>query len=194
MTEDREKVAVGVTEFVTRIEQSWVNRGMPPAKRRQLVAELESDLAEAIANGATLDSVMPDSPDDFASELAAAHGIELPPSQTEPLTARDLVQSGVLGGLAGALAAWILVYQGLLFYAVVGTPGKMSLLAEYAFLMSLHVTVAALASVAPIMAFAWLMQFSLSPLVLIMEFGMAGLFCGAAIVLVARRRLGLSLT
>jgi len=56
----------------------------------------------------------------FASSVAAANGIDLhQPAGPEPLTIRALVRTGLLGGLAGAFLAYMLIYQGAT-YALLG--------------------------------------------------------------------------
>lgn len=229
MSENREQASLEVSEFVTSVERSWAERGMAPAQRRRLTGELERDLEEAITNAAAIREVMPTDPDDFASELASANGIDLTVMPaSEALTARGLVQVGLLGGAVGAVAAWVLVYQGILFVPLYALLDDTNPVSEFAIILALHLTAAAItlagaivgirlrfkdrpeisgalwsltwmmalagtASVAPIMGFARLMGYSLAPIVLLVEVGIAALFCGAAIALVARRRLGLRL-
>lgn len=115
-----------VTSFVDAVERHWTTGGMPSSTRRRLAVQLEQDLAEALANGASHDELLRDDPREFAERLAAAHDVGLTLGEPPEMTTRALVLTGLAGGGAGAVVAYLLVYAGLAMYFVGPATGGVS--------------------------------------------------------------------
>jgi len=99
-------------EFVDRVEECWTRLGMEPAVRRRLVVDLETDLVEAHAAGAAADELVRTNVVTFAVELAEANGVLLRGSRQERPTLQGVVETAILGGLAGAIASWFAILTG----------------------------------------------------------------------------------
>ncbi len=220
MPDRRDGFTPDLVTFVDEVETYWSGHGMHSTDRRRLIAELEGDLGDAIQNGASAEELIRDDVSLFAGSVAAANGIVLQePLEPQNLTVRALVGTGLVGGLAGAFVAWILIYNGAA-YAFVGVGDIPEIVAA----LILHssaaiITIAAMLtamrwrfkhdpsisrivlpaglliglagifSVGPIMLVAAAANYSTAPLVLLIEVTIAAALCGVAIAVVARKRL-----
>jgi hypothetical protein len=105
--------------FVDQVEGVWIRLGVAPVARRRLVLELEADLAAAQDAGAPVTDLVAADPVAFAVELA--QGAEAPLLVPPPAPTRAaVIATALLGGLAGALFAWIFIETGPIGDLVVG--------------------------------------------------------------------------
>jgi hypothetical protein len=103
-----EKVdALRVDRWITRVEDEWQRRSVSRRDRRLLVADLQRDIEQARAKGASLDALLDTDVAGFAQELGEAQGVTLGPKRPEPEpTTGNLILTGLAGGAVGALAVW----------------------------------------------------------------------------------------
>jgi len=101
-----------LAEFVDRVEECWLRLGMDATVRRRLVVDLETDLLGAHAAGATVDELVRTNVVTFAVELAEANGVPLRGSRQERPTTQGVVETAILGGLAGAVLSWFAILTG----------------------------------------------------------------------------------
>ncbi len=97
--------------YVDRVERVWMRLGVAPATRRRLVVELEADLTAARDTGAPVAELVSADPVAFAVELAQsaeAPFLTPPPEPTRPA----VILTAIVGGIAGALFAWIFIETG----------------------------------------------------------------------------------
>src|SRR4051812_15499507 len=97
--------------YVDRVERVWIRLGVAPAARRRLVVELEADLAAARDAGAPVAELVSAAPVAFAVELAQSADAPFLPPPPEP-TRPAVIITAILGGIAGALFAWIFIETG----------------------------------------------------------------------------------
>lgn len=219
MPDERDGPTPDLVTFVDEVERYWSDHGMRSTDRRRLTAELERDLSEALRNGASADELVRDDVGHFAASVASANAIDLvEPAEPEALTVRALVRTGLVGGLGGALLAWIFIYNSgaasslvdampelaavwILHVCAAGiTIAGMVTAMRWRFkhdprisrvvaAAALLIVLAGIVSVGPIMLVAVATDYSTAPIVLLVEVGIAAAFCGAAIAAVARKRL-----
>lgn len=95
-------------DWVDDVEDYWRRHDLSARDRRRLVAELEADLADAVAGGASVGELVGRDVAAFAREVAEAEGLALRPEvELVPPTYDDLARTTTLGTVAGAAAAWI---------------------------------------------------------------------------------------
>jgi hypothetical protein len=68
-----------VLSWVDEVSAAWGAAGIDPVTRQRLRVELEDDLAEALASGATAATLTSTHPVEFAEQLAAAHEVAARP-------------------------------------------------------------------------------------------------------------------
>jgi hypothetical protein len=152
MSDERDGFTLALVTFVDEVEAYWSAHGMRSVDRRRLIAELERDLYEAIQNGASSHELIRDDVSRFATSVATANGIPLQePREPAALTVGALVGTGLLGGLAGALVAWILVYNGAAHDAFAGASDLPEILAP----LLLHSVAALITLAGVIIAMRW---------------------------------------
>lgn len=100
--------ALSIDAWVDAVEDYWRRHDLPARDRRRLVAELQTDLAEAVREGATEDALVARDVVVFAREVADAEGLPLTPEIVPSLpTSGELAQTSAAGAVLGAAAAWI---------------------------------------------------------------------------------------
>ena len=97
-------------EWLDGVDDRWRRTGVPAVGRGRLRRELERDVADAIRGGAGTRDLTAADPDEFADQVARAHGQPPPPvTETRPSTGR--VAATALGGAAiGAAVAWLIAW------------------------------------------------------------------------------------
>jgi hypothetical protein len=96
-----------VDRWISGVEEEWQRRSVSRRDRRLLVADLQRDIEQARANGASLDALLDADVAGFAQELAEAQGVKLGPQQPEPApTTGNLILTCLAGGIVGALVVW----------------------------------------------------------------------------------------
>ncbi|MGO9876428.1 MAG: hypothetical protein ACLPVY_21850 [Acidimicrobiia bacterium] len=113
-----------MNEFVEECRREWARLHVPDPIANEMAADLEADLKEAEAEGASPEEVLGSGafdPRSFAASWAAERGVAQPPEppQTQPLpppttttTTRPRRHLGVLAVLAGSVAAGVVVFIG----------------------------------------------------------------------------------
>jgi hypothetical protein len=107
-----------MSSFVNECRREWSRLGVPEAEANEMAADLEADLAEAMAEGVSPEEVLGNGyfdPRSFAASWAASRGFVRP---TRP--ARDRIQVRTLALALGAVVAAAFVALGLAF--LFGTP------------------------------------------------------------------------
>jgi hypothetical protein len=108
---DAQGAAARIEAWLGRVEREWQRHHISARDRRLLAAELQRDVEDAVANGASLDALLHQDIAAFAHELAQAHGAQPTPLALPPdPTLRNLIATRLGGGVLGAIVSWYFVY------------------------------------------------------------------------------------
>lgn len=144
-------------EWVAVVSYYWQRRGISGEARARLRVALERDLRLALAEGATVDTLIDADPNEFAREIAEADGLPSAPLRPDhSLTTTSLLVTALVGALAGAVASVWLVYP--LGYRLIDNLG-LSYSGEGAFSVGLHVLAACICTAFASAAVRWRFRF-----------------------------------
>jgi hypothetical protein len=97
--------------WVNVVDYYWQRVVIAEVDRVRLRGELVRDLAQSLAEGASVDDLIALDPAEFAAEVAAADGIEARSLRPDPeITDRSLVGTVLAGATGGAVLALLTVY------------------------------------------------------------------------------------
>jgi hypothetical protein len=120
-----EEMGAELQAWLDQVDERWRATGVPTYERGRLRRELDRDVEEALRAGAEPRDLMATDPDEFADQVAAAHGLRPAESPGDPLSPGSLAVTVLAGALAGVLVVWFVVWPVLV--AVAPTAG------DYAF-------------------------------------------------------------
>jgi hypothetical protein len=99
-------------EWLTIVDYYWQRARVPEADRRRMRTDLEADLLQSLAGGATVDDLVAVDPADFAADLADAADVPARPPAPDPeLADVSLLATVLLGAALGAVLAMVTVYR-----------------------------------------------------------------------------------
>jgi hypothetical protein len=120
-----EEMDAELQAWLNRVDERWRTTGVPTYERGRLRRELDRDVEEALRAGAEPRDLMATDPDEFAEQVAAAHGHRSAERPGDPVSPGSLAVTVLAGALAGVLVVWFVVWPVLV--AVAPTAG------DYAF-------------------------------------------------------------
>lgn len=98
--------------WLEAVNDSWAGAGLTRVERRRLADELESSIREGLDSGASEEDFVSDEPATVAADIATANGFALATSALEEPTHRSFRRTTLIGGAIGALAAWVVLFNG----------------------------------------------------------------------------------
>jgi len=114
-------------DWLNRVDERWRTTGVPTYDRGRLRRELDRDIEEALRAGAAPRDLMATDADEFADQVAVAHGHPPAEHSDEPASAGSMAVTAIAGALAGVLLAWFVVWPAMV--AVAPTAGDNVLVA-----------------------------------------------------------------
>ncbi|MGY2703347.1 hypothetical protein [Nocardioides sp. HB32] len=102
-----------IQEWIDDVNDRWRRTGVPAIGRGRLRRELERDVADAVRSGAGTRDLTTSDPDEFADQVARAHGHSSAPAIHQP-SLGSVAATTLAGALVGAAVAWFIVWPILL--------------------------------------------------------------------------------
>lgn len=143
--------------WVAVVVYYWQREGVSDQDRIRLRADLDHDLGQSLAEGASIDDLIAADPGEFAREVAEADGILTGPLRPHhEMTTRSFIGTALAGAVGGAFVAAIVVYP---FGLYILDQLQLSLAGERTFALCLHVIAACLCTASAMLAVWWRFRF-----------------------------------
>ncbi len=108
-----EEMDAKLQHWLNRVDERWRTTGVPTYERGRLRRELDRDVEEALQAGAAPGDLMATDPDEFADQVAVAHGHAAAEPSGDPASPGSVVVTALLGALTGVVLVWFVVWPAM---------------------------------------------------------------------------------
>ena len=98
--------------WLEEVDSAWADAGLSRVERRRLADEFESSMREGLDSGALEEDFVSDDPVAVAADIATANGFTPAGSAREEPTRHSFRRTTLIGAGLGALAAWVVLFNG----------------------------------------------------------------------------------
>lgn len=108
-----DEIDAELQDWLNRVDERWRATGVPTYERGRLRRELDRDVEEALRAGAAPRDLMATDPDEFADQVAVAHGHAAAKPSGQPVAPGSVVGTALVGALSGVVLVWFVVWPAM---------------------------------------------------------------------------------